>query len=99
MHDMRTTLTIDADLAGLLRQRARELGVPFKEAGGRSLRLRRSDRMILPDVNVLVHAHDSDSAVHAAARRWRDRCLAGPEGVGLAWAALLGSPALRRCGG
>lgn len=29
---MRTTLTLDDDLAGLLKQRARELGVPFKEA-------------------------------------------------------------------
>lgn len=46
--------------------------------------------MILPDVNVLVHAHNSDSAVHDAAREWWDGCLAGPEGVGLAWAAVLG---------
>ncbi|MCG3189898.1 MAG: Ribonuclease VapC33 [Burkholderiaceae bacterium] len=46
--------------------------------------------MILPDVNVLVHAHNSDSAVHAAARRWWDACLAGSEGVGLAWATILG---------
>jgi hypothetical protein len=46
--------------------------------------------MILPDVNVLVHAHNADSAVHGQARRWWDTCLAGPEGVGLAWAALLG---------
>ncbi|MDQ6639729.1 MAG: hypothetical protein M3Z15_08720 [Pseudomonadota bacterium] len=46
--------------------------------------------MILPDVNVLVHAHNADSAVHDAARAWWDRCLAGSQGVGLAWAALLG---------
>jgi uncharacterized protein len=46
--------------------------------------------MILPDVNVLVHAHNADSAVHARARHWWDECLAGSEGVGLAWAALLG---------
>lgn len=46
--------------------------------------------MILPDVNVLVHAHNADSAVHDAARRWWDGCLAGSQGVGLAWAALLG---------
>jgi toxin-antitoxin system PIN domain toxin len=46
--------------------------------------------VILPDVNVLVHAHNADSAVHAAARRWWDGCLAGSEGVGLAWATLLG---------
>ena len=46
--------------------------------------------MILPDVNVLVHAHNADSSVHEAARRWWDDCLAGPQGIGLAWAALLG---------
>ena len=46
--------------------------------------------MILPDVNVLVHAHNSDSTVHEAARRWWDGCLSGPEGVGLAWVTMLG---------
>lgn len=46
--------------------------------------------MILPDVNVLVHAHNADSAVHDRARRWWDGCLSGSEGVGLAWATLLG---------
>jgi toxin-antitoxin system PIN domain toxin len=46
--------------------------------------------VILPDVSVLVHAHNADSARHDRARRWWDRCLAGPEGVGLAWATLLG---------
>ena len=35
---MRTTLTIDDDLAGLLKQRARQSGVPFKEAVNRALR-------------------------------------------------------------
>ena len=46
--------------------------------------------MILPHVNVLVHAHNTGSAVHVPARRWWDECLLGPEGIGLAWAALLG---------
>jgi hypothetical protein len=35
---MRTTLTIDDDVAGLLRKRARELGLPFKEVVNRTLR-------------------------------------------------------------
>jgi len=35
---MRTTLTIDDDLAGILRKRARELGVPFKEVVNRTIR-------------------------------------------------------------
>ncbi len=46
--------------------------------------------MILPDVNVLVHAHNQDSPVHDLAREWWDACLAGTEGVGLAWVAILG---------
>jgi hypothetical protein len=35
---MRTTLTLDDDLAALLKRRARELGIPFKEAVNRVLR-------------------------------------------------------------
>ena len=35
---MRTTLTLEDDLAGLLKQRARELGIPFKEAVNRTIR-------------------------------------------------------------
>jgi len=35
---MRTTLTIDDDLAGLLKRRARELGLPFKDMVNRTLR-------------------------------------------------------------
>lgn len=35
---MRTTLTLDDDVAGLLKRRAQELGVPFKEAVNRTLR-------------------------------------------------------------
>lgn len=46
--------------------------------------------MILPDINVLVHAHNSDSPVHERARLWWDACLGGTEGVGLAWVTLLG---------
>ena len=46
--------------------------------------------MILPDVNVLIHAHNSDSPLHVKARQWWDARLAGTEGVGLAWVVLLG---------
>jgi hypothetical protein len=35
---MRTTLTLDDDLAGLLKRRARELGIPFREAVNRTIR-------------------------------------------------------------
>ena len=36
---MRTTLTIEDDLAALLQRRARELGLPFKEVVNRTLRI------------------------------------------------------------
>lgn len=35
---MRTTLTLDDDLAALLRRRARQLGVPFREAVNQAIR-------------------------------------------------------------
>ena len=35
---MRTTLTLEDDLAGVLKRRARELGIPFKEAVNRAIR-------------------------------------------------------------
>jgi hypothetical protein len=38
MSDMRTTLTIDDDLAGLLKQQARQAGIPFKEVVNRTIR-------------------------------------------------------------
>jgi hypothetical protein len=38
MSFVRTTLTIDDDLAGLLKRRARELGLPFKDVVNRTLR-------------------------------------------------------------
>jgi toxin-antitoxin system PIN domain toxin len=46
--------------------------------------------MILPDINVLIHAHNRDSVCHDAALRWWDSTLAGTEGVGLAWVTILG---------
>lgn len=46
--------------------------------------------MILPDVSILIHAHNMDSPVHDRARDWWDGCLAGTKAVGLAWAVMLG---------
>ena len=46
--------------------------------------------MILPDVNLLVHACNADSPRHAAARQWWEDALNGSEPVGLPWAVLLG---------
>lgn len=34
--------------------------------------------MILPDINILIHAHHTESPNHELARQWWDKCLAGP---------------------
>lgn len=46
--------------------------------------------MILPDINLLIHAHDRESPRHDEARTWWDGVLAGTERVGLAWPVILG---------
>lgn len=46
--------------------------------------------MILPDVNLLVHAYNADAREHAAARRWWEQTLNGARPVALVWAAILG---------
>lgn len=46
--------------------------------------------MILPDVNLLVYAHNSSAAAHEAARAWWEDLIARERAVGLAWAAMLG---------
>jgi uncharacterized protein len=46
--------------------------------------------MMLPDVNLLFHAYNSESPVHPAARRWWEQALSGTRPVGLAWVAILG---------
>jgi hypothetical protein len=46
--------------------------------------------VILPDVNVLVHAYNAESPVHEAARTWWERTLSEPTPVGLAWSVALG---------
>jgi uncharacterized protein len=46
--------------------------------------------VILPDINLLLHAYNSDSPVHAAARRWWEQLLNGQEPVGMPWVVMLG---------
>ncbi len=46
--------------------------------------------MIVPDVNLLVYAYNSDAPQHEAARAWWEDSLSGREPVGLTWAAMLG---------
>ena len=46
--------------------------------------------MIIPDVNLLIYAHDAGSRFHEAAKPWWEGCLSGRETVGLPWVVLLG---------
>ena len=45
---------------------------------------------IVPDVNLLLHAHDSGSPRHRAAREWWETLMNGAVTIGLPWAAVLG---------
>lgn len=46
--------------------------------------------MILPDVNLLVHAYDSDARHHERARQWWEAVMNEPLPIGMAWVAALG---------
>ncbi|TAG08944.1 MAG: PIN domain-containing protein [Verrucomicrobia bacterium] len=46
--------------------------------------------MILPDVNLLVYAHNLRVPQHPKALAWWNGCLQGHEGVALAWVVILG---------
>jgi toxin-antitoxin system PIN domain toxin len=46
--------------------------------------------MIVPDVNLLIHAYNSDAPHHAAAKAWWEDLLSSDQPVGLPWATSLG---------
>ena len=46
--------------------------------------------MIVPDVNLLVYAHNSAAPQHNDARRWWETLLNGTETIGLPWAVSTG---------
>lgn len=46
--------------------------------------------MILPDINLLVHAYNRDSRLHGEARTWWEQLMNDSAPVGLAWAVILG---------
>ena len=52
--------------------------------------------MIVPDVNLLVYAHNPDSPLHGAARRWWEGLLGGAENVGVPWVVATGAAAIWR---
>lgn len=45
--------------------------------------------MIIPDVNLLVYAYNTDAPAHVAARAWWEEALSAPRPVGLPWAVSL----------
>jgi len=46
--------------------------------------------MILPDINLLLYAHNLRAAKHQKAFDWWNQCLQGHEGVALACVVILG---------
>jgi toxin-antitoxin system PIN domain toxin len=46
--------------------------------------------VIIPDINLLVYAYNSDAPFHETARRWWEDALSGGEPVGLPWPVLHG---------
>jgi hypothetical protein len=55
---VRTTLTIDDDLAGILRRKARELDKPFKELVNTALRKGLAETLETKKHRVVVRPHD-----------------------------------------
>lgn len=46
--------------------------------------------MIVPDINLLVYAYNTDAPDHDRARTWWEASLSDPRPVGLAWMVMLG---------
>jgi uncharacterized protein len=46
--------------------------------------------VILPDVNLLLYAYDTEAPRHRPARQWWEARLGAPEPVGLSWIVILG---------
>ncbi len=46
--------------------------------------------MIIPDVNLLIHAYNRQSLNHLVARDWWEKTLTRPRPVGLPWVTILG---------
>ena len=47
--------------------------------------------MIIPDLNILIHAYNSDFPRHALAKQWWEQAAEGRFGaIGLAWVSILG---------
>ena len=46
--------------------------------------------MIIPNVNLLMYAYNTDAPFHPQARHWWEACVAGSQPVAIPWAVALG---------
>ncbi len=46
--------------------------------------------MILPDLNLLIYAYNTEAPAHPRAKAWWESCLSDSRPVGLPWAVMLG---------
>ena len=46
--------------------------------------------VLIPDINILVYAYDSDAREHARAREWWERTLTQSRPVGMPWITVMG---------
>lgn len=46
--------------------------------------------MILPDLNLILYAHNRGAVSHLAAKKWWEATLSSPRPVGLCWVVMLG---------
>jgi hypothetical protein len=46
--------------------------------------------VIIPDINLLVYAHNDRASEHASAKIWWEQCLNGSTPVGLPWVSAMG---------
>src|ERR1700737_562485 len=46
--------------------------------------------MIIPDINILLHAYNAESRSHPLAKAWWAATLSGSRPVGLSWHCMLG---------
>lgn len=46
--------------------------------------------MLIPDVNLLVYAYNTDAPFHEKAKEWWEQCMNGRERIGIPWIVLLG---------
>jgi len=46
--------------------------------------------VIIPDINLLVYAYNSDAPFHDASKVWLESCLSGRKPVGFPWIVILG---------